>query len=563
MAPNLDPPDRQFNDQRNDQRLNQPFHQAFNQPFAQAIDRGDNEAQTQASHESALLAPVQIIGLGPHGLEDLADHLRFLVDQATLLVGEPGPLSYVADYATEKVVVQDWAVAVQTIREHVARSRQTFAPETFAPAGPLWSDSDEDAGAVGDLDDDYSDEDEDSEIEPLPLIPDRTSIFLPAIKPAKPIDPGPAGDPVPSDSPASPASVVILVIGDPLFFGIGAYLLDRLPAPWLMFHPQVTAVQLAFARAKLPWQDALVVRVQGRSPDDLARALQAGAEKIAVLTDASHHPTAIAALVLALRLPHIYRLWVGENLGDPQAERLRSWLIEPGCLPDLLNAQFSPLNLVILERLPNPDAINLLALPCLGLADDLWVGGTLASGMQVPGDRSPSFWPREVRLQILAELALQPGQIIWDIEAGVGAVSIEMARLCPESTVYAIEASATGISAIERNAVRFRTGNLVSIHGRSPSILRSLPTPDRILLSDRTGNWLPTLQTCAHRLGDQGSIVLALSSIEALAEAIAWAQRHNHWHYHASQIQIQRSIPVGPVTQWLPLPTVAIVVLRL
>ena len=58
-------------------------------------------------------------------------------------------------------------------------------------------------------------------------------------------------------------AVVVLASGDPLWFGIGRILADRLPADRLRFHPAPTALQLAFARIGRPWQDASWVSLHG------------------------------------------------------------------------------------------------------------------------------------------------------------------------------------------------------------------------------------------------------------------------------------------------------------
>jgi precorrin-6Y C5,15-methyltransferase (decarboxylating) len=55
--------------------------------------------------------------------------------------------------------------------------------------------------------------------------------------------------------------IVVLVSGDPLFFGLGRLLLEELPREQLTFHPHLSAVQLAFHRVKVPWQDAQVISV--------------------------------------------------------------------------------------------------------------------------------------------------------------------------------------------------------------------------------------------------------------------------------------------------------------
>ena len=84
--------------------------------------------------------------------------------------------------------------------------------------------------------------------------------------------------------------IVILVSGDPLFFGLGRLLLAELPPEHLTFHPHLSSIQLAFNRLKVPWQDARAISAHGRSLDELIQALQQGVEKIAVLTDKTNNP---------------------------------------------------------------------------------------------------------------------------------------------------------------------------------------------------------------------------------------------------------------------------------
>jgi precorrin-6Y C5,15-methyltransferase (decarboxylating) len=89
-------------------------------------------------------------------------------------------------------------------------------------------------------------------------------------------------------------NIVTLVSGDPLFFSLGRLLLEKFPAEQLSFHPHLSSIQLAFSRLKLPWQDAKVISIHGRNPDELIKLLQQGEAKIAILTDIEHNPSAIA-----------------------------------------------------------------------------------------------------------------------------------------------------------------------------------------------------------------------------------------------------------------------------
>ena len=338
--------------------------------------------------------------------------------------------------------------------------------------------------------------------------------------------------------------IVVLVSGDPLFFGLGRLLLEELPREQLTFHPHLSAVQLAFHRIKIPWQDARIISAHGRSLEELIQALQQGVEKIAVLTDRTNTPNVIARLLLGLDLSVSYELWVCENLGGID-EQIK-------CLPldAVVNETFAPLNVVVLLRQSDAEQpLEVESLPMLGLPDE-----TMLSFSDRPG----LMTKREVRILILGELALQPEQIIWDIGAGTGSVSIEIARLSGTSQVYAIEKTAIGTALIEQNCRRFQVKNVVSIHGSAPDILQQLPTPNRIFIGGSGGNLNLILDTCHARLLPNGVVVLALATVEHLNRTLDWLNSHR-WQYRLLQVQLSRSVPVAKLTRFTPLNPVTIV----
>jgi precorrin-6Y C5,15-methyltransferase (decarboxylating) len=278
--------------------------------------------------------------------------------------------------------------------------------------------------------------------------------------------------------------------------------------------------------------------------EELIQVLQQGVEKIAVLTDGTNTPNAIARLLLGLDLSVSYEFWVCENLGgiDEQVK----------CLPldAVVNETFAPLNVVVLLRQSNAEQpLEVESLPLLGLPDE-----TMLSFSDRPG----LMTKREVRILILGELALQPEQIIWDIGAGTGSVSIEIARLSATSQVYAIEKTAIGTALIEQNCRRFQVKNVVSIHGSAPDILQQLPTPNRIFIGGSGGNLNLILDTCHARLLPNGVVVLALATIEHLNRTLDWLNSHR-WQYRLLQVQLSRSVPVAQLTRFTPLNPVTIV----
>lgn len=339
-------------------------------------------------------------------------------------------------------------------------------------------------------------------------------------------------------------AIAILVSGDPMFFGWGRLLATELPADQLQFYPHLSSMQLAFNRLQVPWQDACFVSAHGRSFEELTQRLQQGAEKIAILTDERHTPAGIAKLIEALSLPTRYEFWVCENLGGT-TERVQVWP-----LAAVADQEFAPLNVVVLLRQSRlgSEALDLGSLPAFGVPDHCFLSFS---------DRPGLMTKREVRIIVLGELALQAGQVVWDIGAGTGSVSIEVGRLFPDTQVYAIEKTTAGTALIEQNCRRFQVKNVVSIHGSAPEILHRLRPPHRVFIGGSGGELSKILGVCALRMAPGGVIVLALATLEHLAMALDWMQerqrREPSWEYRLMQVQFSRSVPVANLTRFEPL----------
>lgn len=343
--------------------------------------------------------------------------------------------------------------------------------------------------------------------------------------------------------------IVVLVSGDPLFFGFGRLLIAEFSPEQLTFYPHISSIQLAFNRIKTPWQDAQIIRAQGRSMETLIQALQQGIEKIAILTDNIYNPPAIAQLISSLDLPISYQFWVCENLGGND-ERVQKLDIET-----LKNQVFSPLNIVILLRQSDSkiEPLDVSKIPTFGIRDQLFLSYS---------DRPGLMTKREIRTLVLGELGLQPKQTIWDIGAGIGSVSIEIARLFPDSTIYAIEKTATGTTLIEQNRQRFQVNNVISIHGEAPDILHHLRSPNRIFIGGSGENLSEILGICSIRLSPGGIIVLALATIEHLNTALNWLEQRKRiersWSYRILNVQLSRSVTIANLTSFSPLNPVTI-----
>ena len=133
---------------------------------------------------------------------------------------------------------------------------------------------------------------------------------------------------------AHDGDAVVLASGDPGFFGIVRALRDR--GLDCVVLPAISSVAQAFARAGLPWDDAMVVSAHGRELRAAVNVCRAH-PKAAVLTGPGQGPAEIGAALMGW--PR--RLLVAEDLGAP-GERLTQ------CTPaEAAQREWSDPNLVL------------------------------------------------------------------------------------------------------------------------------------------------------------------------------------------------------------------------
>ena len=288
--------------------------------------------------------------------------------------------------------------------------------------------------------------------------------------------------------------VVILASGDPLFFGIGRYLLRNLPEKRLEFVPNVSFVQYAFAKIKEPWDDAVFVPTQGRNIKNVVDRIVAN-DKAAVLTDETNTPAAIAAELIE-RGRDGYRAFLCENLGTTQ-ER-----IVDSSVRGLLEIPAAPLNVLILIK--EYEAAGEGYIPTLGIPDEEFAGV------------KKQMTREEIRVITLGKLKLRHDMTLWDVGAGSGSISIEADHLLPNGRIFAIERNPQCLPFLKENLQKFNVRNVVPINGEAPRCLEDLPDPDRVFIGGSGGNLWEILSGIDARLSPSGRIVLNATTLDTL-----------------------------------------------
>ena len=150
---------------------------------------------------------------------------------------------------------------------------------------------------------------------------------------------------------------------------------------------------------------------------------------------------------------------------------------------------------------------------------------------------------QEVRAAVLAKLAVRPEDILWDVGAGTGSVSVELALAAPRGRVYAVECRPEGCALIKANREKFRTRNLVLVEGLAPAALSDLPAPDAVFIGGSKGSLAAIVDAALDKNPDARICVSAIA-LESLSAAVA-ALTAKGRTVQVSQIAVSRARAVG------------------
>jgi precorrin-6Y C5,15-methyltransferase (decarboxylating) len=316
-------------------------------------------------------------------------------------------------------------------------------------------------------------------------------------------------------------SAVVLASGDPLFFGIGRYLLRNLPEADLEFVPNVSSVQYAFAKIREPWDDAVFVSAHGRGMKGAVDQIVAH-DKIAILTDEVNTPRGIAGELIE-RGREGYTAYLCENLGTAEEA------ITHTDLKGLLDIPAAPLNVLILikEYESGGDGAG----PCLGIPDD-----DFATVKKL-------ITKEEVRAVSLAKLRLRQDMTLWDIGAGSGSVSIEADHLMPNGRVFAVERNPQCLAYLKENLQKFNSRNITLIEEEAPACLDDLPDPDRVFIGGSGGHLWKILAAADGRLSTGGRVVLNAATLDTLTSATEFFENANY-ELEVTMVNISRTRPL-------------------
>ena len=327
-------------------------------------------------------------------------------------------------------------------------------------------------------------------------------------------------------------SVCVLASGDPMCYGIGVTLTRQIPITEITIIPAPSAFSLACARLGWSLTEVETISLCGR-PSSLIQSYIYPRARLLILS-ANQDTPATVAKILTQRGYGDSKITVLERMGGTQ-ERILQGTAATWSVTDI-----APLNAIAVDCVADPGVVSLPRIP--GLPDNAY-------------HHDGQLTKHEVRAITLATLAPTPGELLWDVGAGCGSISIEWMRNHQQCRAIAIEQNSTRLSYIADNAAALGVPNLEIIAGKAPNALKDLPQPDAIFIGGGvTADGL--FDICWSALKPGGRLVANVVTIEGEQTLFKWYEQVGG---NFTRIAIQRAEPIGkflgwramaPVTQW-------------
>lgn len=285
--------------------------------------------------------------------------------------------------------------------------------------------------------------------------------------------------------------IAVLLSGDVGFYSGAKKLLEQLPKGTELY-PGIASVVAFCAKIKESWEDARLVSAHGKNCN-LVAEIQNHKKVIALLGK----PGQVRELCGKLEEYGMgdVEIFLGERLSYPEEQ------IYLGYPSNFLEFENDSLSVIFVKN----NKAKLWASP--GLPDDAFLRD------QVPMTKE------EVREVAVCKMRLDRDSVVYDVGAGSGSVSVEMARIARRGRVYAVEKNPDAVELLRKNRRKFGLDHMEIVEGTAPEALRELPIPTHAFIGGSSGNLVEICQLLLEK-NPKVRIVMTAITLETVAEAL-------------------------------------------
>ena len=315
--------------------------------------------------------------------------------------------------------------------------------------------------------------------------------------------------------------ITVVLSGDVGFFSGAKSVTETLKAidnVEVLRLPGISSVVYLCAMAETSWEDAVLLSLHGRESN--------------LIYTVKHNPKVFAIVGGGDAVKKELQRLCEYGLGDVHVTAGKNLSYEDekiysGTAEELLKLELSGLFSVLIQ---NNAAHGRVVTH--GVSDTEFVRG------------SAPMTKEEVRSVSLSKLHLKEDSVVYDVGAGTGSVSIEMALMAYKGTVYAIERSDEACTLIETNKKKFGTENVRVISGFAPEAMAELPAPTHVFIGGSGGNMKEIVEAVFAK-NPEARIVINTIALESTAEALDIVNSMAVTDVEITQLSVAKSRKIG------------------
>ena len=313
--------------------------------------------------------------------------------------------------------------------------------------------------------------------------------------------------------------VAVLVSGDVGFFSLAKTISGKLPECNCTRYCGISSLVYFASKLEMSWDDAKIVSMHGREQKFVATVAQN--EKVFSLTGGDNSPQVLCQKLCDHGLGDV-KVYVGENLSYAEEK------ITCATAEEISKLEFPSLSVMMIIN----EKASAFEYAVHGLSDELFMRSKVPMTKQ------------EVRSVSMSKLQPKATDLIYDIGAGTGSCSIELALLARKGKVYAFERNPVAVELLGKNKELFAVTNLEIIAGEALENIKKMPAPDCVFVGGSGGDLCEMLDIIYSK-NSACRVVMNAITIETLAEVAVYYNARKDYELEVVNVFAARSKKLG------------------
>lgn len=313
--------------------------------------------------------------------------------------------------------------------------------------------------------------------------------------------------------------IAVLVSGDVGFFSLAKTISGKLPNCQCTRYCGISSLVYFASKLEMSWDDAKIVSMHARFQNLVAAV--AHNEKVFSLTGGDNSPQALCQKLCDYGLGEV-KVYVGENLSY-QEEKITCATAE-----EISKLNFPSLSVMMIIN----EKASEFEYAVHGLADELFMRSKVPMTKQ------------EVRSVSISKLRPKATDLIYDIGAGTGSCSIELAILANKGKVWAFERNPVAVELLGKNKELFAVENLEVVAGEALENIKKMPAPDCVFVGGSGGDLCEMLDVIYSK-NNACRVVINAITIETLAEVAAYYNANKDYDLEVVNVFAARNKKLG------------------